>query len=129
MALRTGDISLQTAILTSAFCALAAALYQLAQVEPSPCVETFLWNAPGVAVLVWFDKDARRSRVQNVYDWAFLLLMAWPVLIPWYTLKTRGRKGWLLMLGMLALMLVPLLVGPVVGLLVYGLDWRPLYSP
>jgi hypothetical protein len=36
-----------------------------------------------------------------VQDWGYFLLLAWPVVIPWYAFKTRGRSGWRLTAGLL----------------------------
>ena len=36
-------------------------------------------------------------------DWGLFLLLAWPVVIPWYAFKTRGRRGWRLTAGLFGL--------------------------
>ena len=54
-------------------------------------------------MIIWLQKDARRTGVGTVQDWGYFLLLAWPVVIPWYAFKTRGRSGWRLTLGLLGL--------------------------
>jgi len=97
------DITLRVAKLTAAFCSLAAAVYAAAQGEPSPAVALFLSSGPLLAVIIWLQKDARRTRVGTVQDWGYFLLLAWPAVIPWYAFKTRGRSGWRLTAGLFGL--------------------------
>jgi len=103
MRLVSNDISLRTAKVTAVFCALAAAVYGAAQAEPSPLVALFLSFGPLLAVILWLQKDARRTGVGSVLDLGYFLLAAWPIVIPWYAFKTRGRAGWRLLLGLFTL--------------------------
>ena len=91
---RSHDITLRVAKLAALFSSLIAAAYAASQIEPAPVVALFLSGGPLVAVIVWLQKDARRTGVGAVQDWGYFLLLAWPVVIPWYAFKTRGRSGW-----------------------------------
>lgn len=91
---RADDITFGVAKLAALFCSLGAAAYAGTQAEPSPIVALFLSSGPLLAVIVWLQKDSRRTGVGAVQDWGYFLLLAWPVVIPWYAFKTRGRKGW-----------------------------------
>jgi hypothetical protein len=97
------DVTLTVAKLAAVFCSLAAAVYAATQTEPSPAVALFLSGGPLLAVILWLQKDARRTGVGAVQDWGYFLLLAWPVVIPWYAFKTRGRSGWRLTAGLLGL--------------------------
>jgi hypothetical protein len=99
----SNDVTLRVAKLSALFCSLAAAAYGATQIEPSPIVALFLSGGPLIAVILWLQKDARRTGVGAVQDWGYFLLLAWPVVIPWYAFKTRGRKGWRLTAGLLGL--------------------------
>ena len=103
MAEESRDITLGVAKLTAIFCSLAAAVYAATQTEPSPSIAYFLSGGPLLAVVIWLQKDARRTGVGTVQDWGYFLLLAWPVVIPWYAFKTRGRSGWRLILGLFGL--------------------------
>ena len=92
MRLVSNDISLRTAKVTALFCALAAAVYGAAQAEPSPLVALFFSFGPLLAVILWLQKDARRTGVGSVLDLGYFLLAAWPIVIPWYAFKTRGAR-------------------------------------
>ena len=100
---RSTDITLGVAKLAALFSSLGAALYAATQAEPSPVVALFLTSGPLMAVLLWLQKDARRTGVGAVQDWGYFLFLAWPIIIPWYAFKTRGPSGWRLMMGLLAL--------------------------
>jgi hypothetical protein len=118
----SSDRTLWVAVLTSVFCSFAAATYATAYAEASALVDLFLSWAPLMAVILWLQKDARRTGVGAVQDWGFFLLFFWPFVIPWYAWKTRGRAGWRLTLGLMALILSPFLAGFLGSWLVYGLS-------
>jgi hypothetical protein len=101
----SGDVTLTVAKLAALFSSLAAALYVVAQIEPHPLVGSFLSAGPLFAVILWLQKDARRTGVGAVLDWGYFLLLAWPIIIPWYAFKTRGRGGWVLMLRLIGLIM------------------------
>jgi hypothetical protein len=100
---RSDDITLRVARLAALFCSLAAAAYAATQREPSPVVALFLSSGPLLAVVLWLQKDARRTGVGIVQDWGYFLLLAWPIVIPWYAFRTRGRSGWRLTAGLFGL--------------------------
>ena len=103
MSERSNDITLVVAILAAVFGSLVAALYAATGSEPSLSVALFLSGGPLLAVIVWLQKDARRTGVGNVQDWGYFLLLAWPIVIPWYAFKTRGPSGWRLVAGLFGL--------------------------
>jgi hypothetical protein len=116
---QSSDITLNVAKLAALFSSLAAALYAATQVEPSAVVGLFLSSGPLLAVILWLQKDAQRTGVGAVQDWGYFLLLAWPILIPWYAFKTRGRAGWVLSLGLLALIISTSVTSFVVPWLIY----------
>ena len=100
---RTEDITLKMAKLAAFCCSLAAAIYAAVPAEPRPIVALFLSGGPLLAVILWLQKDAQRTGVGAVHDWGYFLLLAWPVVIPWYAFTTRGRSGWRLTAGLFGL--------------------------
>jgi len=99
----TASDGLRTAKVTALFCALASALYTIADTEPSPIVVLFFSAAPLLAVILWLERDAHRTGVGAVHDFGLFLWFAWLVVIPWYSWKTRGRRGWRLCLELFSL--------------------------
>ncbi len=43
----------------------------------------------------WLMQDSRKQRVGLVLDMGMWLWMAWPLFLPYYLIKTRGRHAWL----------------------------------
>jgi hypothetical protein len=110
-------LPLTTAYVTAAVCSAAAALYTALALEPALIVALIVEFTPLVAVLVWLQEDARRTKAVAVQDWGLFLWVAWPALLPWYAVKTRGRRGWLLTLRLAGLVLAPFLAAVLVAML------------
>jgi hypothetical protein len=92
--------------------------YLGAQLE-FPGVVTFLF-AIGLlwAVGWWLRTDSRRRGVLSVYDLGFFLYLAWPIVMPYYLIKTRGAKGLLVMLAFVVAYVGAALIGMVLSVLV-----------
>jgi hypothetical protein len=127
MPVATTDIPLRTAKVTALFSALAAGAYAAAQADPSPLVALFFSWVPLLTVILWLQKDARRTGVGVVLDLGLFLWIAWPIVIPWYAFKTRGRAGWGLMLGLLTLIGSASLGWLTVAWAIYGVRYASWY--
>ena len=114
------DIRFRIALFTAGFCSLTAAIYAVAGIEPSGLVVAMMVVAPPVSVILWMQKDASLTGTGAGQDVGWFVWMAWPVVIPWYVFKTRGRRGWLLLTALIALMLAPQVVAPVLYALFPG---------
>jgi hypothetical protein len=114
------DTTLRVAIATAVFSSMTAALYTLAEVEPSNPVLTFLTIGPPIAVILWLQKDTQRTGIGRVLDFGLFVWIAWSVVIPWYVFKTRGRTGWRLLLGLIVLISSAHVTAFVVTWLAYG---------
>ena len=92
--------------------------YLSAQLE-FPAAVTFLF-AVGIlwAVGWWLRTDSRRRGVLSVYDLGFFLYLAWPIVMPYYLIKTRGAKGLLVMLGFVAAYVGAAIIGIILSVLV-----------
>jgi hypothetical protein len=120
MKARSIDVTLVVAGLAAVCASVIAALYAAAAVEPSPLIGLFLSVGPLFGVVLWLQKDARRTGVGAVQDFGYFLLLAWPVVIPWYAFKTRGVAGWRLVVLLFGLigaayvtwLVVTYIVGP-----------------
>jgi hypothetical protein len=110
------DITLRTAYLAAAFCSAIVVIYEVSSAQPAPAVVLFMSFAPIVAVCAWLQKDARTTGISSVHDWGFFLYLAWPFLIPWYALKTRGRSGWKLAGMLLGLACAPMMAAFVIAI-------------
>ena len=84
------------------FAILIFVFVALIQVERGICYARHS-EMPGPSVLVqyvvlfcliayWLDKDSHEKQVGRVWDMGFFLSVAWPVIIPYHLIKTRGIK-------------------------------------
>ena len=69
------------------------------------------------AVGWWLRTDRRRRGVLSVYDLGFFLYLAWPIVMPYYLIKTRGAKGLLVMLGFVAAYVGAAIIGIILSVL------------
>jgi hypothetical protein len=75
----------------------------------------FLW-----VVGWWLRRDSIKRGVGWVFDMGLFLYIAWPFVMPYYLLKTRGAKGLLAILAF---------VGAYIGALVAGMVIYVLLTP
>jgi len=76
-----------------------------------------------MACVLWLERDAHRTGVGAMHDFGFFLWFAWVVVIPWYSLKTRGPRGWRLCLGLFALIGSAYIGAAVAYLIRYGASY------
>ncbi len=57
------------------------------------------WAAQLWIIGWWLRTDSRKRGVVWVYDLGFFLCIAWPIVMPYYLVKTRGVKGIFVVLG------------------------------
>jgi hypothetical protein len=99
----------------------AHGLYVGAQLE-YPQGVTFIFMIGMLwAVGWWLRTDSRRRRVLSVYDLGFFLYLAWPLIMPYYLVKTRGAKGLLVMLAFAAVYVGATILGMVLAVVIVTL--------
>ena len=82
------------------------ALYQAALFYlGSQTSETFekVWGFVFVGLMAfWLDADSRdRSNIYRPsFDLGFFIFIMWVFYLPYYLIRTRGRRGWLWLLGL-----------------------------
>jgi hypothetical protein len=91
--------------------------YALLGKEPLPIFGLFEGTAPLLAVLVWLQRYARSRRISSVYDWGLLWWLGWPVVIPLYSARLEGRRGWRLGGMLIALSAAPALAAGVLAVI------------
>jgi hypothetical protein len=104
----------------SGCCGLFALVYGFLGVEPSPVMQMLLGLGPAVAVAGWLAADARHTRTVLAQDTGFFFYLTWPVSMPWYVVRTRGRRGWRLAAQLYVIALAGWL-GFIVGAVIAGL--------
>ncbi|HEV7475040.1 MAG TPA: hypothetical protein VGN90_13390 [Pyrinomonadaceae bacterium] len=99
------------------FMRIADGFYVTAEFEPPPAFALiysagFLW-----IVGWWLLADSRKRGVPCIYDMGLFLQIAWPFVMPYYLLKTRGARGLLVILVFAATAMAATAVGAVLSLL------------
>jgi hypothetical protein len=104
----------------SACCGLFALVYGFLGAEPTPVMQMLLGLGPAVAVAAWLAADAKQTRTVLAHDAGFFFYVTWPLSIPWYAVRTRGRRGWRLAAQLYVIALAGWL-GFIVGAVIAGL--------
>ena len=68
----------------------------------------------------WLRRDSRSRGIAWVYDMGMFLNIAWPFIMPYYLIKSRGPRGLLVILGF---------AGAFIGALVVGVILFELVTP
>lgn len=105
--------SLRLVFGTVAVCTLFVLVYGILAIPLNPLVHLVIAFAPVISAISWLKADARARHVPLVHDMGLFLWIAWPVLIPWYAVKTRGRHGLPLALLVGFAIIIPLLLAAV----------------
>lgn len=74
-------------------------LYVGQQMEPPPADTLLHWAAQLWIIGWWLRSDISKRGVAWVYDTGFFLCIAWPIVMSYYLVKTRGAKGLLIILA------------------------------
>ena len=90
---------------------LASGIYLARDAEPPPSfalmyVLGFLW-----IIGWWLLKDSRERGVKWVFDIGLFLYIAWPFIMLYYLLKTRGTQGLFVILSFLGVYTGALMLG------------------
>ena len=85
--------------------------YLAGSIEPPPSF-AFLYTFGFFWVIGWWLlQDSRKRSVGWVLDMGLFLYIAWPLIMPYYLLKTRGVKGVLAILVFIGVYLMAALFG------------------
>lgn len=95
---------------------IANGIYGAGEIDPPPAfsliyVLEFLW-----IIGWWLLNDSRKRGIEWVLDLGLFLYVAWPFIMSYYLLKTRGTKGLLVIFGFIFAYLGSFAIGIVVGL-------------
>jgi len=93
------------------FAQVATGIYSVSKHQPPPLFQLtyaigFLWISGW-----WLARDSGKRGVDLVFDTGLFLYIAWPLVMPYYLLKTRGAKGLFVILAFLGVYLGGAAVG------------------
>ena len=68
-------------------------------------------------VALWVYVDRQRRRLNLAYEFEAFVFFAWPIVLPYYLVKSRGARGLLLAAVFFALLILPSVVAASIRLL------------
>jgi|SRR6266566_4532692 len=86
-------------------------VYLGAQLEPPGAFTLLHWIVLLWVIGWWLLADSRKRGIASVYDMGFFLYIAWPLVMPYYLVKTRGAKGLLIILAFVGVYIGAAIVG------------------
>ena len=88
--------------------------------EPAPSLE-FLYTAVFVCGVVWWLRaEIQSSPITGLYCAGLLAYTAWPIIVPYHLLKTRGVKGLLPLLALIGTFISARILAAIIYLAVFG---------
>ena len=106
-----------TAVLIYAGAAIAGfggGAYKARGIEASGAFRLLTYLGFLVLMGYWVQKDSRRNAAWRVWDLGFLMYLLWPLVVPYYLIKTRGAKGLVPIIGILGTYLAAGILGYVI---------------
>ena len=100
-------------------------LYAAQQIEPPAAYSVLLRFAQVWTIGWWLLTDSRKRNVALVYDIGFFLYLAWPLVMPYYLIKTRGLRGLFVVLGFCGAYLGASLAGIMVSVTIAVFNAEP----
>ena len=99
---------------------LSVGILNVRGLEPLPAVD-FLYVAMFYCGVVWWLRaEAKASPVTQIYCPGLMAITAWPIIIPYHLLKTRGVKGLLPLLALIGTFISARILATVIYLAVFG---------
>ena len=71
----------------------------------------------------WLRQDSKEQGVNWVFDMGLFLYVAWPFVLPYYVLKSRGAKGLLVIIGFVAAYIGATIAGALLYLFLAPSGW------
>lgn len=102
---------------------IATGMYLASGLEPSAAftlisVFGFLW-----IIGWWLHRDSKRTGVPIAFDMGLFLYVAWPFVLPYYLIKSRGVKGLLVILGFVAVYVGATFIGMIMYVFLAPDSW------
>lgn len=102
---------------------IATGIYLASGLEP-PALFTLVYTLGFIWVVGWWLRnDSRKRGIRWVFDMGLFLYVAWPLVLPYYLLKTRGARGLLVTLGFIGAYIGAAVIGMLLYLFLAPAGW------
>ena len=95
---------------------IAKGIYAGVEADPPGAFVLLSWVALLWIIGWWLRVDSRKCGVAWIHDMGLFLTMAWPFIMPYYLLKTRGARGLLIILGFVGVYLSATIIGILISM-------------
>jgi hypothetical protein len=105
-----------------------AGVYLSSGLEPPP-VFTFI-SAPAYIWILgwWLSQDIRKREMDWLFDMGFFLYLAWPLVLPYHLLRSRGLNGIIVIIGFVAIYVTSFVAGFVLYALLAPSGWPSAFA-
>jgi hypothetical protein len=101
--------------------AIAQGIYAGVQADAPGAFVALSWVALLWIVGWWLRVDSRKRGVAWVHDMGLFLMVAWPFIMPYYLIKSRGARGLLNILGFVGVYLGAAIIGILISMSIAGI--------
>ena len=97
-------------------CLFALVAAWLSAMNTSVSDSTYLlWSLIySLLIAIWAQDDAKAKKLYKPFEYSFLVLLLWPLILPYHLTKTRGQEGLLMYAGFLAIYFLPWFISLVI---------------
>lgn len=88
--------------------------------EISPAFETIAGMFGAWLLVYWISADTKRLQADSCFDFGFLCAAFFPLSLPWHCFRSRGWRGILTLMLLLAIWIAPYLVAGFAWGIMYG---------
>ena len=88
--------------------------------DPLPSVEFLYWAICLCGVVWWLRAEAQSSPATRLYCAGLFAIVAWPIVIAYHLLKTRGVRGLIPLFALIATFVFARILAIVIHLAVFG---------
>jgi hypothetical protein len=106
-----------TLVTVTAIYAIGLSTLALHGYAARPEAAALLWTfAFRTLLAIWVRIDRRRRNVSLPFEFEAFVFFGWPVAIPYYLYRTRGRRGLLVSMAFYGLRVAPSMISSIIGI-------------
>ncbi|WNO09149.1 hypothetical protein [Teredinibacter sp. KSP-S5-2] len=108
---RIDNFALATIGLISLLFSILQVKFGLQEMDVSPQTDALWMFIFALLVAVWATKEPKQKEFSAPFEFGAFLYFVWPIVLPYYLVKTRGLEGVVLFFGFVALYYIPFISG------------------
>ncbi len=81
------------------------------QIEVSASTATLWMFVFAMLIAFWANKEPKQKEFEGTFEFPALVYFVWPIVMPYYLVKTRGLEGLVVYMGFIAIYFSPDIMG------------------